>query len=206
MRIAVVGGGPGGLYFAALVKQLDPRHEITVWERNAARRHVRLRRRLLRRDARRHRARRRGDPRADGAAVRPLGRHRRPLRGRGRHQRRARLRRDEPPAAAATSSSERCADLGVTVHFRTEAPDTDAAAAGLRPGGRRRRRSTPPSAAPVRATVRPDAWTGAPQVHLVRHRPGLRRVHSSTSARRRRRDAGARLPVRRRRLARSSSR
>jgi hypothetical protein len=29
-------GGPGGLYFAALTKQLDPRHEITVWERNAA--------------------------------------------------------------------------------------------------------------------------------------------------------------------------
>jgi anthraniloyl-CoA monooxygenase len=36
VRIAVVGGGPGGLYFAALAKRLDPRHEITVWERNAA--------------------------------------------------------------------------------------------------------------------------------------------------------------------------
>src|SRR5262245_2922744 len=36
MRIAVIGGGPGGLYFAALAKQLDPGHEITVWERNAA--------------------------------------------------------------------------------------------------------------------------------------------------------------------------
>ncbi len=36
MRIAVIGGGPGGLYFAALAKQLDPTHEITVWERNAA--------------------------------------------------------------------------------------------------------------------------------------------------------------------------
>ncbi|MBO0785888.1 MAG: bifunctional salicylyl-CoA 5-hydroxylase/oxidoreductase [Actinobacteria bacterium] len=35
MRIAVLGGGPGGLYFAALARQLDPRHEITVWERNA---------------------------------------------------------------------------------------------------------------------------------------------------------------------------
>ena len=35
MRIAVVGGGPGGLYFSALAKQLDPTHEITVWERNA---------------------------------------------------------------------------------------------------------------------------------------------------------------------------
>src|SRR6185312_9339220 len=36
MRIAVVGGGPGGLYFAALARQLDPGSEITVWERNAA--------------------------------------------------------------------------------------------------------------------------------------------------------------------------
>lgn len=35
-RIAVIGGGPGGLYFAALAKQLDPAADITVWERNAA--------------------------------------------------------------------------------------------------------------------------------------------------------------------------
>ncbi len=35
MRIAVIGGGPAGLYFAALAKQLGPSHEITVWERNA---------------------------------------------------------------------------------------------------------------------------------------------------------------------------
>lgn len=35
MRIAIIGGGPAGLYFAALSKQLDPAHEIAVWERNA---------------------------------------------------------------------------------------------------------------------------------------------------------------------------
>ncbi|HEV2451487.1 MAG TPA: bifunctional salicylyl-CoA 5-hydroxylase/oxidoreductase [Streptosporangiaceae bacterium] len=35
MRIAVIGGGPGGLYFSALAKRLGPHHEITVWERNA---------------------------------------------------------------------------------------------------------------------------------------------------------------------------
>jgi anthraniloyl-CoA monooxygenase len=35
VRIAVAGGGPGGLYFAALARQLDPAAEITVWERNA---------------------------------------------------------------------------------------------------------------------------------------------------------------------------
>jgi anthraniloyl-CoA monooxygenase len=36
VRIAVIGGGPGGLYFAALTRQLSPEHEVTVWERNAA--------------------------------------------------------------------------------------------------------------------------------------------------------------------------
>jgi anthraniloyl-CoA monooxygenase len=36
VRIAVIGGGPGGLYFSALARQLGPHHEITVWERNAA--------------------------------------------------------------------------------------------------------------------------------------------------------------------------
>jgi anthraniloyl-CoA monooxygenase len=35
VRIAVVGGGPAGLYFAALAKQLEASREITVWERNA---------------------------------------------------------------------------------------------------------------------------------------------------------------------------
>ena len=35
MKIAVMGGGPGGLYFSALAKQLGPHHEVTVWERNA---------------------------------------------------------------------------------------------------------------------------------------------------------------------------
>ncbi len=34
MRILVVGGGPAGLYFALLMKQRDPRHEITVVERD----------------------------------------------------------------------------------------------------------------------------------------------------------------------------
>jgi anthraniloyl-CoA monooxygenase len=36
MRIACVGGGPAGLYLAILMKRRDPRHEVTVLERNPA--------------------------------------------------------------------------------------------------------------------------------------------------------------------------
>ncbi|MFF2199972.1 bifunctional salicylyl-CoA 5-hydroxylase/oxidoreductase [Streptomyces sp. NPDC058145] len=35
LRVAITGGGPGGLYAAALLKRLDPAREVTVWERNA---------------------------------------------------------------------------------------------------------------------------------------------------------------------------
>jgi anthraniloyl-CoA monooxygenase len=34
MRIAVVGGGPAGLYFSILMKRVDPANEVTVHERN----------------------------------------------------------------------------------------------------------------------------------------------------------------------------
>jgi anthraniloyl-CoA monooxygenase len=34
MKIVCIGGGPSGLYFALLMKQQDPRHEIVVVERN----------------------------------------------------------------------------------------------------------------------------------------------------------------------------
>jgi anthraniloyl-CoA monooxygenase len=36
MRIVSIGGGPAGLYFAILMKQADPSHEIVVVERNGA--------------------------------------------------------------------------------------------------------------------------------------------------------------------------
>jgi anthraniloyl-CoA monooxygenase len=34
MKIVCLGGGPAGLYFALLMKKSDPRHEVTVIERN----------------------------------------------------------------------------------------------------------------------------------------------------------------------------
>jgi len=35
LKVAVIGGGPGGLYSAILLKKADPAREITVYERNA---------------------------------------------------------------------------------------------------------------------------------------------------------------------------
>ncbi len=34
MKVACVGGGPAGLFFALLLKKADPRHEVVVYERN----------------------------------------------------------------------------------------------------------------------------------------------------------------------------
>ena len=35
MRVAVLGGGPAGLYFSLLLKKANPAHEVTLFERNA---------------------------------------------------------------------------------------------------------------------------------------------------------------------------
>ncbi len=36
MKVAIVGAGPAGLYLAILLKRDDPRHQVTVYERNRA--------------------------------------------------------------------------------------------------------------------------------------------------------------------------
>ena len=48
MRIAVIGAGPAGLYLAYLIKRRQQDADISVFEQNAARRDVRIRRGVLR--------------------------------------------------------------------------------------------------------------------------------------------------------------
>src|SRR5690242_6087405 len=122
MRIAVLGGGPGGLYFAALARQLDAGHDITVWERNAADdtfgfgvvfsdetlggiEHA---------DPEIHRRMQREFARWDDIDVHVKGQ----TITSGGHGFAAISRKRLLEILRA-----RCADLGVTVHFRTEAPD-----------------------------------------------------------------------------------
>ncbi|MGK5174041.1 bifunctional salicylyl-CoA 5-hydroxylase/oxidoreductase [Geodermatophilus sp. CPCC 205761] len=124
MRIAVVGGGPGGLYLAALAKQLDPAREITVWERNAPDdtfgfgvvfsdetlggiEHA---------DPTVHREMERHFARWDDIDVHHRGR----VTTSGGHGFAAMSRRE-----LLAVLQRRCADLGVPVHFRTEAPDPE---------------------------------------------------------------------------------
>src|SRR5215468_2789015 len=128
MRIAIVGGGPGGLYFAALTKQLAPRSEITVWERNAADdtfgfgvvfsdetlggiEHA---------DAQIYRAMEREFARWDDIDVHVKGQ----TITSGGHGFAALSRR-----RLLQILQQRCAELGVRLHFQTEAPDSRALAA-----------------------------------------------------------------------------
>src|SRR5258708_8533499 len=122
MRIAVVGGGPAGLYFAALAKQLAPYSEITVWERTAAddtfgfgvafsdetlggisRADVQIYRALEHQFARWHDI----DGHVRGQTI-TSGGH-----GFAALSRRRLLQ----------ILQQRCGELGVTLHFRAEAPD-----------------------------------------------------------------------------------
>ncbi|WP_239134151.1 bifunctional salicylyl-CoA 5-hydroxylase/oxidoreductase [Rugosimonospora africana] len=121
--MAVIGGGPGGLYFSALAKQLGPEHEITVWERNAADdtfgfgvvfsdetlggiEHA---------DPTIHRRMESEFARWDDIDVRYRGE----TVTSGGHGFAAMSRK-----RLLEIMQERCAELGVVVHFETEAPDT----------------------------------------------------------------------------------
>ena len=92
------------------------------------------------------------------------------------------------------------------LHFRTEAPDLEELRTRLRPGARRRRPQLRRSAARYADVFRPTPGPAAQQVHLVRHRPGLRGVPVLRQADGVGHHADPRLPLLRRRARPSSSR
>jgi anthraniloyl-CoA monooxygenase len=133
MRIAVIGGGPGGLYFSALSQQLARQtgtdHEITVWERNAADDTFGFG--VVFSDETLG-----GIEHADPAVYRRMTAEfaiwddidvhfKGEVVTSGGHGFAAMSRR-----RLLEILQERCRELGVTIHFRTEAPDVDELVAG----------------------------------------------------------------------------
>jgi anthraniloyl-CoA monooxygenase len=128
VRIAVAGGGPGGLYFAALARQLLPDAQITVWERNAPDDTFGFG--VVFSDETLG-----GVENADPAIFRQMERefarwddidvhYRGQVITSGGHGFAAMSRR-----RLLELLQQRCAELGVTVHYRTEAPDAATLAA-----------------------------------------------------------------------------
>jgi anthraniloyl-CoA monooxygenase len=128
VRVAVAGGGPGGLYFAALTRELLPRAEITVWERNAPDDTFgfgvvfsdETLGGIENADPSIYRQMEREFARWDDIDVHYRGQ----VVTSGGHGFAAMGRR-----RLLEILQQRCADLGVTVHFRTPAPDADYLAA-----------------------------------------------------------------------------
>ena len=107
MRIACLGGGPAGLYFAIAMKRRAPRDEIVVVERNRPVRHLRVGRGAVGRDPRQSHGERSRERRRHPARLRLLGRHRRFL-PRQRHALVGpRLLRHRPQASAQHSPGSR---------------------------------------------------------------------------------------------------
>ena len=186
MRIAVIGGGPGGLYFALLARQLGARHEITVWERNAADdtfgfgvvfsdetlggiEHA---------DPAVYAAMEREFARWDDIDIhyRPDDRPAGPVLTSGGHGFAAMSRR-----RLLRILQERCRALGVTSTSGAEAPDPDELSRthDLVVAGDGRQLGDPGRSTP---TASARSWTcGAAEVHVARHRPRSSTRSPSTS-------------------------
>ena len=168
MKIACIGGGPAGLYFAISMKLRDPRHEIEVFERNAP--GVTFGWGVVFSDLTVDNITRNDPVSAETitARVRALGRYRRPLQRRDDHLGRARLHRHRPQAHARDPAGPRARAWGraaLRCRMRSRRPEM----ARLRPGHR-----CPTAPTRVSATPRPEAFgididVRAQQVRVARH-------------------------------------
>ena len=139
MKVAVLGGGPAGLYFAISMKLQERRARGDGVRAQPRRRHVRLGRGAVRRDARQSRPQRPGQRRRDPRALRLLGRHRRGPQGRAHRLDRARLLRHRPQAAADAAAGAGARTRRRPACSRPRSPTAERYMADARPGGRRRR-------------------------------------------------------------------
>ncbi len=120
MKIACLGGGPAGLYFAISMKLRDAAHDITVFERNRPDDTFGWGVVFSDETLRQHRRQRSGQRRDDPRAFRLLGRHRGPLSRPARGLERPRLFRHRAQEAADAAASSARASLASTLRFQTE--------------------------------------------------------------------------------------
>ena len=196
MRIACIGGGPGGLYLALLMKRADPRHDVVVVERNG--RGDTFGFGVVFSDATMA-----GIAAADSEAFDAIGKHL--VRwddiavhygGEDDTVHRTRVQRHEPAHAARRSPGAGrgggCDARVRTVDWQPRRIRT------LRPRrwGRRRQQHRAPAARRRRCPRR----CAAESLRLARHEQAVRRVHVLLPQRRTRPVAGARLSIRARSL------
>ena len=172
MRIAVLGGGPGGLLAALLAKRGDPAREVTVFERNRAGDTFGFG--VVFSDATLD-----GIDAADPVLRRALtehGVHWDPIEVRLRGER-WRFGGNGMAAVARrtllTLLQQRAAEAGVDLRFSAPAQPGELLDSRIRPGDRGRRRELADAGA-VRRRVRPERGDRHGQVHLVRHHVPVR--------------------------------
>ena len=125
MRIAVVGGGPAGLYFALLMKRDWPELDVTVFERNQADDTFGFGVVFSDQTLDTFKAADEASYARDPRQFRLLGRHRNPFQGQRPPRLRQRLLRLLAPLAADAGAGERARELGVSLRFGEEAADIE---------------------------------------------------------------------------------
>ena len=203
MKVAVLGGGPAGLYFAISMKLRDPGHEVTVIERNRADDTfgwgVVLSAETLDNLA----TQRSGQRRLDQEQLRLLGRHRRLSPGCAHRIDRPRLLRHRtkapaPPAAAARQRARR----------RPRLPDrgrgSEAFHGNPRPRGCRRRAEFPLPRC-LRGRVQARHRRAQVQIRLAGHTARSSTTPSPSSSRRPSTAGSGRMPTSSNRIRRPSS-